>query len=106
MPFNPAMMQVMADRSSWRDAIKTVNGRPMILVATQIPRESRPDVKAYIYRLEGTREIYINRSREEFLFMRIALKRRNMERYYTTFVEPPLTEPEREWLKLYRYTLI
>lgn len=103
---NPAMLQVMADRKSWKEEVKTVNGRPMILVATQVPRPSRPDVKRYVYRMGGTREIFFNRGRSKIMFMRIAVRRRDMERYYTTFVEPPVTTVEQNWLDLYRFTVI
>lgn len=100
------MLQVTADLESVTKKIKTVRGRPMILVGTWTTKRRRQDEKIYIYHLEGTREIFYMHSRDGTVFMRIAVRRSDMERFYRTFVEPPLTQPEKDWAELYGYTVL
>lgn len=103
---DPNKMQFIADRSSWKNDIKTVQGNRLLLVATRTPRNPRKYKTVYIYHIENTRTIVFNRSRNGVFFMVIAVKPGNMKRFYETFVMPPITEAEKKFLELYDYQLI
>ena len=99
-------MMFVADRASQKDDIKKIEGKNVILVATRIPRNSKKYKTVYIYHIEGTELIVFNRSRDGICFMKIAVKAANMKRFYETFVKPPITDAEKQWLELYDYRLV
>lgn len=99
-------MMFRADRASYKDDIKKINGNRLILVATRTPRNSRKYKTVFIYHIEGTEIIVFNRSRNGIYFMKIAVKQANMKRFYDTFVKPPITAVEKQWLELNDYRLV
>ena len=106
MNADPTQLQFLADKVSWYKEIKTFNGKPVVLVAIQDSRRSKKKRTIYIYHVVGTNLIVYNRSRYGIFFMRIAHREENMQNFYETFVQPPLTNKEQEWLKRYDYVLV
>jgi len=86
---------------------KVVDGKIMYPVAIQSSlRTRRKKRDIHLYHLRGTRDVYYNHSRDYTVFFRIAMFRSNMERYYQTFVQPPVTHEEQLWLDRYGYMLL
>lgn len=93
---------VIADRETYSTAIKTVNGKQMILVATKTSRRTlRKGKTQYIYSMEGTKGIYYNEAKNGVLFVPMARHESNMRKHYDLYCEEPLTRAEREYLKLH-----
>lgn len=103
---SPDQLSFLADRNTWRNEVKTINGKAVVLVATQKSRRSKAKRTINVFHVVGTNLIIYNRSRHGIFFMRIAFRPENMQQFFQTFVEPPLTEAEQKWLKLYDYVLI
>ena len=104
---DPRSMQFIADRSSWNSSVKTIKGRKLRLIATQQSlRNSRKSRTVYVFSIEGTGIIVYNRSRNGICFMKIAVKVSDMQRFYSTFVVPPTTEKEQQFLDLNNYKLV
>ena len=103
---DPRCMQFIADRSTWKEPIKKIKGKRLILVATRTPRNPRKYRTVNIFNIEGTGLIVFNRSRNGVFFMKIAVKNANMQRFYSTFVVPPTTKEEKQWLDLNDYKLV
>ena len=91
---------LIADFGSFRKPIKTKNGKPFILVATQTaPRESGQTKTNYIYHLEGTSGIYYNMDKNDYRFAAVCRRSDNMSKWYDALVKPPLTPAEQDWAK-------
>ena len=103
---NPSTMMFRADKETRLKLIKTVEGRAVIHVATQESTRTKKKRTVYVYRIEGTRQIVFNRSRNGTRFMKIAMRVMDMKRFYDIFVQPPLSQKEQEWLALYGYSLV
>lgn len=103
---DPSTMMFRADRETRNSKIKTIEARAVIHVATQISTRTKRKRTVYIYKIEGTKIIVFNRSKNGTRFMKIALMPQNMKRYYETFAEDPLTQPEKSWLDLNGYVLV
>ena len=83
---------------------KTINGRQMIKIAhQQNPRLIAKKRTNYIYQLDGTLDIYYNRSRNGVVFIPIGYDASEMSRYVDIFIRPPLTQAEAEWLERNHY---
>ena len=95
----------IADQHTYAVGVKkTVNGRAMIKIASQQnPRLIAKKRTNYIYQLEGTNYIYYNRSRNGVVFIPMGYDDREMARYTDIFINPPLTQAEKEWLERNHY---
>lgn len=97
---------LIADKHTWHENYKRVDGDIMELVAVQKSRRtSRKGRTKYIFHRAGSQNIYYSRSRHGIYFMPIAYRPQNMTRYFDVFVRPPVTPKEKEWLELYDYEL-
>lgn len=103
---DPAKLQYLADRVSWRRELKTIDGKPVVLVAIQDSRRTKSKRTVYVYHIVGTNVIIYNRSRHGIFFMRIAYRAENMSNFFDTFVNPPLTPDEQLWLERNDYVLV
>ena len=98
------MMFKRADRDSMSLPVKTVNGKYMVKIAEQrSPRLLRQSRVNHIYYLEGTQEIYYNRSRDGIIFIPMGFDSNQMKKYTDVFVTPPLTDKEKQWMATYSY---
>ena len=95
----------LADRTTWRGAIKTIDGNSVIHVATQVSRRTRRKRTVHVYYIKGTNIVVYNRSRNGVYFMKMAIRPENVKAFYDTFVNPPQTPEERIWLERYDYVL-
>ena len=100
------MEAIIADKNTWRSAIKKVDGDAMVLVAVQKSRRTRGGRTTYVFSRSGTQNIYYNRSRNGILFMPIAASASDMARYYDVFAREPTTAQEKAWLDRNDYTLV
>ena len=92
----------VADRETFASHVKTINGKPMILVATKTSRRTlRKGKTQYIYSMEGTKGIYYNESKNGILFVPMARHESNMRKHYDLYCVDPLNKAEREYLKLH-----
>ena len=67
------------NKESWNKPTKTVGATAMVLVATKTSRRTlRKGKKQYLYRLEGTKGIYYNESKNGVLFVPMARHECNM----------------------------
>lgn len=103
---SPDQLSFLADRNTWRNEVKTINGKAVVLVATQKSRRSKRKRTVNVFHVVGTNLIIYNRSRHGIFFMRIAFRPQNMQQFFQTFVEPPLTAEEQTWLERYDYVLV
>ena len=103
---SPNQLQFLADRTTWHSELKTISGKPVVLVATQKSRRTKAKRTVYVYHVVGTNLIIYNRSRHGVFFMRIAFRPENMQQFFQTFVEPPVTPEEQIWLERYDYVLV
>jgi Zn/Cd-binding protein ZinT len=101
---DPNKMMFLADRNTYNRQVKKINGNRVRLVSIQESRRNKRT--SYIYHVENTKIIIFNQSRHGVYFMRIALRRKDAERYYDIFVNPPLTHDERVWLTHNDYVLL
>ena len=101
---DPKTMMFVADRETHRLENKTVLGNPVRLVAIQKSRRRKRTI--YVYNIVGTTEIIYNRSRHGIFFMSIAIRPQNKKNFFDVFVEPPLTDKEKDWLARYDYELV
>ena len=93
-------------RSDSRSGPITINGKEVVLMATQPSRRRKRKGRTnYIYNIVTTNVMVYNRSSEGRMFMKMALRPQNISRYYDVFVRPPLTEQEKVWLERYDYIL-
>jgi hypothetical protein len=103
---DPNTMMFKADFASRHEPQKTIEGNPVVLVATQDSKRTRRKKKTiYIYHIQGTDLIVFNQSRNGTRFMKIAIRPENVRRFYETFVKPPVTPEEKIWLERYGYVL-
>lgn len=103
---DPKTMMFVADKATHRLENKTILGNPVRLVAIQKSRRHKRKRTIYVYHIVGTTEIIYNRSRHGIFFMSIAVRPQNKKNFFDVFVEPPLTDKEKEWLDLYDYKLV
>ena len=101
---DPNKMMFRADRESDNDEIRTVDGKPVMLVAIQKSRRGKKDTR--IYHIVGTNIMVFKQSKRGVYFMRMALRPENINRYYNVFVNQPLTSEEKIWLGRYDYELV
>jgi len=102
----PDKLQFLVDRNTWHNEVKTINGKAVVLVATQKSRRTKRKRTVNVFHVVGTNLIIYNRSRHGIFFMRIAFRPENMQQFFQTFVEPPLTAEEQIWLERYDYVLV
>ena len=95
-----------ADRKTWKSEHKTISDSPVRLVAIQKSRRGKRKRTVYVYHIVGTKEIVYNRSRHGVFFMSIAVRPQNKKNFFDVFVEPPLTEKQKDWLDRYDYVLV
>jgi len=89
---------LIADRSTWKNTVKTVGGDTMNIVAIQESRRTlRKGKTKYIYHRENSNEIYYNQSQNGVFFSPMAMTITNMKKYHDVFVTPPLTDEEKKW---------
>lgn len=92
----------IADRNTYASAIKKVDGKAMILVATKTSRRIlRKGKTQYIYFMDGTKGIYYNESKNGVLFVPMARMESNMRKHYDLYCEEPLSKAEREYLNIH-----
>ena len=101
---------VLADASTRKAKVKTVDGSPMIYIGVQRPprkRRRRGKSTYYMFWLRGSNRVYRATQRRAWAFMQCGVDRDgSADRYYETFVKPPITDPEKRWLHLYGYEMI
>lgn len=95
-----------ADKGTRTVAIKKIDGLLVKHVATQESRRTKRKKTIYVYNIENTNIIVFNRGLTRNFFMKIAYRPQNMKNFFDTFVNPPQTEPEKDWLKRYDYVLV
>jgi len=103
---DPNQMMFLADRSSRKSIVKTVDGKNVRHVATQVSTRTKRKRTVYVYNIVGTNIIVFNRSRDGIYFMKIAIRPINVKAFYDTFVNPPQTTAEKTWLDRYNYVLV
>jgi len=92
----------VADRDTYGSPVKTITGKAMILVAIKTSRRSlRKGKTQYIYSMDGTKGIYYNESKNGVLFVPMARHECNMKKHYDLYCVDPLSQAEREYLKLH-----
>ena len=92
----------MADRNTFTSSVKTIDGKPMILVATKTSRRTlRKGKTQYIYSMEGTKGIYYNESKNGVVFVPMARREINMRKHHDLYCVDPLSREELEYLKLH-----
>ena len=97
----------IADRTTHDQSVKTVQGKEMILVATQESKRSiRKGNFVRVWNLEGTHEIYYTQSGSDVIFIPIARRKENMKKYYEVFCVDPVTQAEQTWLARNNYSLV
>jgi len=99
-------MFFLADKETWGRDEKTIAGNVLKLVAIQKSRRKRKKRTVNVYHIANTNIIVYNRSRHGVYFMRMAMRPANIKRYFDVFVRPPLTDAERQWLRIYDYELV
>ena len=98
---------LIADFGSFRKPVKTKNGNPFVLIATQTaPRESGRTKTNYIYHLKGSEAIYYNMDQDDYRFAAVCRRDANMSKWYDALVREPLTPAESQWLKQNYITVI
>lgn len=103
---DPNQMMFRADKSTDKFHQKTIDGKEVKLVAQQDSRHTKRKRTVNVYNIVGTDIIVFNRSRYGIYFMKIAIRPQNVKAFYDTFVNPPLTDAEKIWLKRYDYVLV
>lgn len=103
---NAGSMMFRADKETRLKKTKTIEARAVIHVATQESTRSKKKRTVYVYKIEGTKIIVFNRSRDGTRFMKIAIRPQNMQKFYEIFAESPLTTKEQKWLDNYGYKLV
>lgn len=101
---------VLADRQTRNEQVKTVDGEPMIHIATQVPKRQRHRGRGkrtwYIFWHRHSRKVYRASQRDSWVYLQMGHDDEDARRYYATFVEAPLTRPELDWLHRNNYNLI
>ena len=96
---------IIADRGTYNSTVKTVDGKPVILVATQPSRRTeRKGKTSYIYHIRGTTDIMYNHNQNHPYWSLMHVP--GNTRYYDIFVKAPLTPDEKSWLDLNGYRLV
>ncbi len=103
---DPNALMFRADKSTRQQMIKTVGGLIVKHIATQESRRTKRKKTIYVYHIEGTNNIVFNRGLTKNFFMKIAYRPQNMQNFYNTFVNPPQTNVEKDWLTRYNYVLV
>lgn len=103
---DPNALMFRADRTTWNQEKKTIDGQAVKLVATQISRRSKRKRTVHVYHIQDTNIIIFNRGLTRNFFMKIAFRPQNMKNFFDTFVNPPQTAEELIWLKRYDYVLV
>lgn len=89
----------IADRLTFNHPVKTINGKPMILVAIKTSRRRlRKGKIQYLYLMDGTKGIYYNEAKGSVLFVPMARHEANMRRHYDLYCVDPLTPNEQKYL--------
>ena len=96
----------IADRGTHRDAVKTVDGRPMRLIAQQVNRRTvRSGKPSYIYHHEGGKNIYYNHGLHQAHYIPMGFNDAEMQKYYIVFVLQPQHPSNASWLQRNDYTM-
>ena len=103
---NPNALMFRADKNTRDQAVKTIDGLHVKHVATQESRRTKRKKTIYVYNIESTNIIVFNRGLTRNFFLKIAYRPQNMQNFYNTFVNPPQTDAEKDWLARYSYVLI
>ena len=103
---NPNALMFRADKEARTQTVKRIDGLHVNHVATQESRRTKRKKTIYVYHIEGTNIIVFNRGLTRNFFMKIAFRPQNMKNFYNTFVNPPQTDAEKDWLKRYDYVLV
>lgn len=102
---DPNALMFRADRNSRQQITKTIDGKIVKHVATQESRRTKRKRTVYVYNITGTNIIVFNRGLTRNFFLKIAYRPINMQNFFNTFVNPPLTNAEKDWLARYNYVL-
>ena len=103
---DPNALMFRADRETRHQEVKKIDGQIVKHVATQESRRTRRKRTVYVYNIEGTNIIVFNRGLHRNFFLKIAYRPQNMQNFFNTFVNPPLTDAEKDWLARYNYVLV
>ncbi len=92
----------IADRNTYGSPVKTISGKAMILVGIKTSRRKlRKGKTQYIFCMDGTKGIYYNESKNGVLFVPMARHEINMRKHYDLYCVDPLSQAEREYLKIH-----
>ena len=103
---DPNALMFRADKNTRRQTTKKIDGNVIKHVATQESRRTKRKKTISVYNIIGTNNIVFNRGLTRNFFMKIAYRPQNMQNFYNTFVNPPLTNAEKDWLARYNYVLV
>ena len=103
---DPNALMFRADIGTRNQSVKRIDGLLVKHVATQESRRTKRKKTIYVYNIESTNIIVFNRGLTRNFFMKIAYRPQNMQNFFNTFVNPPQTEPEKNWLTRYNYVLV
>jgi len=103
---NPNALMFRADKNTRTLAVKRIDGLLVKHVATQESRRTKRKKTVYVYNIESTNIIVFNRGLMRNFFMKISYRPINMQNFFNTFVNPPLTNAETDWLARYNYVLV
>lgn len=92
----------IADRNTFAEIIKKIDGKEMILVATKTSRRTaRKGKTQYIYSMNGTKGIFYNESKDGVVFVPMARRDSNMKKHFDLYCVEPLSTAENQYLKLH-----
>lgn len=103
---DPNALMFRADSSTRQGILKTIGGLIVRHIATQESRRTKKKKTIYVYNIADTNIIVFNRGLTKNFFMKIAYRPQNMQNFFNTFVNLPLTNAEKDWLARYNYVLI
>ena len=105
----PVQQLLFADRQTWNAATKTVDGEVPEIVYVQPPRRLRGRRSGkrkstwYIYSIRNRAIAYRNRGPHDPYYMPMGKDQADQQRFFETFIMPPLTADEETWLRDHGY---
>ena len=91
----------MVDRDTWNSYDQTVDGKKVICIGEKPSMRRNPKKTQYYFCIEGKRAVYYRRGRGGPQLIPMARRPQNMEMYYQTFVEDPITPEDQAYFDLY-----
>ena len=96
----------IADRGTHLATTKSVDGKRMLLIASQVNRRTlRSGKPSYIYHQEGTKNIYYNHGLHQAHYIPMGFNDDEMLKFYIVFVLQPQHPTNAAWLSRNDFTL-